>query len=270
MTMPDSQGQREQQEASLATRDVVVPAQAARREDGETRRAQQETAPDIMLATGQIERYVRMRRDTDQPLISWGVYFFLLSWLTLGIYPVVVFYRRLNRADLFSDRRRHYYAAVLDYTTRYADQTGQAADVHHEVGDLAGAVKERFASVHRPIKAGQSVLLSFVTLGVYWYISVYRLMQYWWEIQVTEQDFCDKLSLIWTKLGIIRYPVSYEPVQQVRRSFWTSFLLSFVTIGIYAMVWDYHLHTDPDKVYPEMHSTEDAVLSAARTAHGAA
>jgi hypothetical protein len=49
-----------------------------------------------------------------------------------------------------------------------------------------------------------------------------------------------------------------------------SFLLSIITVGIYGIFWDYHLHTDPDKVYPEMHSTEDAVLSAARTAHGAA
>lgn len=149
---------------------------------------------------------------------------------------VVIFYKRLNRADLFSDRRRHYYAAVLDYTTRYADQNGQAARVRYEIADLTTYVKDRFNSVHRPIKAGLSVVLSFITLGVYWYISVYRLMKYWWEIQVTEQDFCDRLSLIWSKLGIIHYPVSYEPVQQVRRSFWTSFLLSIVTLGIYGIV----------------------------------
>jgi hypothetical protein len=269
MTTPNGYGQSDRGQPSLVTRDAVVPPQAVPSAGGVAGHVQ-EAAPDTMLAIAQIERYVRMRRDTDQPLISWGLCFFLLSWLTLGVYPVVIFYKRLNRADLFSDRRQHYYGAVLDFTTRYADQTGQAADVHYEAGDLAAYVKERFASVHRPIKAGLSVLLSFVTLGVYGFISIYRLMKYWWEIQVTEQDFCEKLSLIWTKLGIIHYPISYEPVQQVRRSFWMSFLLSIITVGIYGIFWDYHLHTDPDKVYPEMHSTEDAVLSAARTAHGAA
>lgn len=254
---------------SLATFNVAVPPQAVPA-DGGAAGHPQEAAPDTMLAIAQIERYVRMRRDTDQPLIGWGLYFFLLSWLTLGIYPVVIFYKRLNRADLFSDRRQHYYRAVLDFSTRHADQIGQAGDVHYEASDLAAFVKERFTSVHKPVKAGLSVLLSFVTLGVYGLISIYRLMKYWWEIQLTEQDFCEKVSLIWTKLGIIHYPISYEPVQQVRRSFWMSFLLSIITIGIYGIFWDHQLHTDPDKVYPEMHSTEDAVLNAARTAHGPA
>lgn len=264
MATPIGQGQPEEQQPSLATFNIAVPPPAAPRE-GEAVRAHE--SAETVSAVGQIERYVRMRRDTDRPLISWGVYFFLLTWLTLGIYPVVIFYKRLNRADMFSDRRQHYYAAVIDYTTRYAELTGQDPDVHYELSDLAAYVKERFSSVHRPIKAGLSVLLSFVTLGVYGLISVYRLMKYWWEIQITEQDFCDKLSLAWTKLGVIHYPVSYEPIQQVRRSFWTSFLLSIVTVGIYGIFWDYHLHTDPDKVYPEMHSSEDAVLNAARTAH---
>ncbi|MBO0834664.1 MAG: DUF4234 domain-containing protein [Actinobacteria bacterium] len=193
------------------------------------------------------------------------MYFFLLSWLTLGVYPVIVFYQRLNRADLFSDRRHHYYQAVIDYTSRYAHQAGQADFVHYETSDLAAYVKDRFTTVHQPIKAGLSVVLSLLTL-VYGFISVYRLMKYWWEIQVTEQDFCQKLGPVWTKLGIIRYAVSYEPIQQVRRNFWTCFLLSIVTIGIYGIWWDYYLHTDPDRVYPEMHSSEDAVLNAARLA----
>lgn len=221
---------------------------------------------DTQAAIAQIERYVRLRRDTDRPLISWGLYFFLLSWLTLGVYPVIVFYQRLNRADLFSDRRHHYYEAVVDYTTRYADDAGRAEDVHYETDDLASYVKGRFITVHQPIKAGLSVLLSFATLGIYGYISVYRLMKYWWEIQVTEQDFCEKLSPIWTELGIIRYPISYELIQRVRRNFWTCFLLSIVTIGVYGIWWDYYLHTDPDRVYPEMHSSEEAVLNAARSA----
>ena len=93
-----------------------------------------------MPALAQMERYIRERRDTDRPLIGWGVYFFLLTWLTLGIYPIVIFYKRLNRADMFSERRQHYYGAVVSFTTEQAEQAEQAGQldaVHHDTDDLA-------------------------------------------------------------------------------------------------------------------------------------
>lgn len=246
---------------------VPVPAAAQQGGDGQPS-APVRATPEVAPALAKMERYIRERRDTDRPLIGWGVYYFLLTWLTLGIYPVVIYYKRLNRADMFSERRQSYYGAVVSFTTQYAEQTSQLDAVHHGTDDLAAYVKERFANVHRPIRAGLSVVLSFVTLGIYWFIAVYQVMKFWWEIQVTEQDFCERLSPIWTKLGIIRYPISFEPMQKLRRSFGMNLFLSIVTIGIYGIFWDYQLHTDPDKVYPEFHSTEDAVLSAARTAHG--
>lgn len=235
--------------------------------DGRTSAAPVGITPEVVPALAKIERYIRERRDTDRPLVGWGIYFFLLTWVTLGIYPIVIFYKRLNRADLFRERRQHYYDAVIAFTAEFAEQASRLDTIHHDTDDLAAYVKERFANVHRPIKAGLSVLLSFVTLGIYGYIAYYQAMKFWWEIQVTEQDFCEKLSIIWTTLGIIRYPIRFDPLQQLRRSFWMNFFLSIVTLGIYGIVWDYQLHTDPDKVYPEFHSTEDATLSAARTAH---
>lgn len=180
---------------------------------------------------------------------------------------MVIFYQRVNRADMFSERRHRSYDAVIKFTNEHAEQTSQFDAVHHASADLASYVKERFSDVHRPIKAGLSLVLSIITLGVWYFIAVYKMMKFWWEIQVTEQDFCERLSIIWTNLGTIRYPITFEPMQKLRRSFWINFLLSFVTVGIYGIIWDYQLHTDPDKVYPEFHSTEDAVLSAARTTH---
>ena len=58
--------------------------------------------------------------------------------------------------------------------------------------------------------------------------------------------------------------MTFEPVPALNRSFGIQFLLSFVTLGIYAIVWDYQLHTDPEKLYPEVHSTEDTILNALR------
>jgi hypothetical protein len=82
-------------------------------------------------------------------------------------------------------------------------------------------------------------------------------MRFWWQIQLTEQDFDDKLSVTWTKLGIVRYPLTFEPIQALNRSLGLHLLLSVVTLGIYGIVWD-------TGSTPEVHSTEDSVLNALR------
>ncbi|WP_420907373.1 DUF4234 domain-containing protein [Streptomyces scabichelini] len=51
----------------------------------------------------------------------------------------------------------------------------------------------------------------------------------------------------------------------MNRSFGLHLFLTIITLGIYGILWDYRLHTDPEKVYPEFHSVEDGVLGALRT-----
>jgi hypothetical protein len=57
-------------------------------------------------------------------------------------------------------------------------------------------------------------------------------------------------------------------VQALRRNFGLYLGLSIITFGIYGIIWDYQLHTDPEKVYPEFHSVEDTVLNGARNTGG--
>ncbi|HWM35822.1 MAG TPA: DUF4234 domain-containing protein [Streptomyces sp.] len=217
-------------------------------------------------AVQRVDRYVHQRRFTDQRLVSWVLYFFLLSWVTLGIYAIYLFYVRMQRADRFRDRRVHYYDAVVASTRQYAEVSGQYDAIHDDLDDLERFVKERFTDEHKPIEAGSSLILSIITLGIYGLYATYRMMRFWWEIQLTEQDFDEKLSLIWTSLGITRYPVTFEADEELHRSFGMYLLLTIVTLGIFGIVWDYRLHTDPDRVYPEFHSAEDLVLSALRGA----
>jgi hypothetical protein len=219
-------------------------------------------------AVQQVERYVRERRDTDEKFVGWGLYFFLLSWVTFGVYSIVIFYKRLNRADLFRNRKEKYYQAVLDFTRQHAEEAGTYDRVHDQIKDLDGYVKDRFTIEHKPINAGLSLLLSIVTLGIYGLYATYRLMRFWWEIQITEQDFDEKLSQIWTKQGVVKYPITFQPVQALRRNFGLYLGLSIITFGIYGIIWDYQLHTDPEKVYPEFHSVEDTVLNGARNTGG--
>lgn len=215
-------------------------------------------------AIQQVDRYVHQRRYTDQKFVSWPIYFFLLSWITLGIYVCVIFYRRLNRADLFRNRKAHYYDAVVDATRQYAEQTGKGDSVHNDLADLDRYTRERFEDEHKPINAGLSFVLAIVTLGIYGWYAIHRLMRFWWEIQLTEQDFDEKISMVWMRLDLVRYPLTFEPDEQLRRSFWMHFLLAIVTLGIYGIIWDYRLHTDPERVYPEFHTAEDSVLNTLR------
>jgi hypothetical protein len=217
-------------------------------------------------AVQQVDRFVHRRRFTDRILVSWPLYFFILSWVTLGIYSLLIAYRRWERADLFRQRRVHYYDAVIAATRQYAEESGQYGPAHDDLDDLQRFVTERFEDEHRPINAGASLALSIITLGVYGFYAVYRLMRFWWEVQLTEQDFDDRLSLLWTKLGMIKYPLTFEVDERLHRSFGLHFFLTIVTLGICGMVWDYRLHTDPEKIFPEFHSLEDGTLGVLRTA----
>jgi Domain of unknown function (DUF4234) len=217
-------------------------------------------------AVQQVDRFVHRRRFTDRILVSWPLYFFLLSWVTLGVYSVVVAYRRWERADLFRQRRVQYYGAVVAATRQYAEESGRYGPAHDELDDLQRLVTERFEDEHRPIRAGRSLVLSFLTLGVYGWYAIWRLMRFWWQVQLTEEVFDDRLSLLWTKLGIIRYPLTFEADERLNRSFPLHLFLTAVTFGIYGIVWDYRLHTDPEKIFPEFHALENAVLDALRTA----
>ncbi|HVW34440.1 MAG TPA: hypothetical protein VHL53_18045, partial [Acidimicrobiia bacterium] len=118
----------------------------------------------------------------------------------------------------------------------------------------------------RPINPGLSLALSIVTVGIYYFYVLYRLDKFWWEIQEFERDFDDAISQTWMKLGILRYPVNFEPQQSVKRSFGLYLGVTLVTLGLFGIVWDYKIHTDPERLFPEFHSAEDAVLNAVRTA----
>jgi hypothetical protein len=41
-------------------------------------------------------------------------------------------------------------------------------------------------------------------------------------------------------------------------------ILSIVTFGIWSLVWEYKIQTDPDNLYNEFHSVEDTVLQTVR------
>jgi hypothetical protein len=160
--------------------------------------------------------------------------------------------------------KQSYYTSLLDWTERYAAQNGKEDAVHHQLSDLRGEVDRVYKADMRPIKAGISLLLTLVTLGIYGLYVLYRMNRYWWDAQVLEQDFDDKLSQAWTSLDLMRYPVSFTVDQGKRRGYALYLILSIVTFGIWGIVWDYKIHTDPDNLFSSYHSVEDTVLQTVR------
>jgi hypothetical protein len=220
---------------------------------------------DLVQSVTQIDRAIKLRRDNDVSLINWWLYVLLVSWITFGIYAIVLFFKRIHRIDRFSQRKRAYYEGVLEWTERQAIHRGQGAVVHNEIADMRSEVDRAYQKDLRPINAGLSFLLSIITLGIYGFYVLYRMNCYWWDAQTVEQDLDDKLSQTWIKLGFTRYPITFQLDQSKRRSYGLYFVLSIVTLGIWGLVWDYKIHTDPDNLFNEFHGVEDTVLQIVRS-----
>ncbi|MDP3029417.1 MAG: DUF4234 domain-containing protein [Deltaproteobacteria bacterium] len=211
-----------------------------------------------------IERSIRERRDTDVPLVNYWLYIFLLSWVTLGIYPIVLFFKRIGRIDKFIIRKKEYYEGVIGYTEKYAKENNKYDDLHHQIQDLKNLYEDNFGKKIKELKAGLSFFLSIVTFGIWAIVVLFKQNEIWNKLQGFEQDFDDNLSQIWSKLGLAKYPINFRPDSSKNRSFILYIVLSIVTFGIWGIVWDYKIHTDPDKLYKEFHSVEDTVLNTIR------
>ena len=42
-------------------------------------------------------------------------------------------------------------------------------------------------------------------------------------------------------------------------------VLTVVTLGIWAIVWEYKIHTDPENLYREFHTIEDSIVQTIRS-----
>jgi Inner membrane component of T3SS, cytoplasmic domain len=223
------------------------------------------TSADLIQSVTRLDRAIKDRRESDVELTNWWLATLLLSWVTFGIYALRSFFKRMSRIDAFSRRKRVYYESLLEWTQRKAAAAGEGDLVHNELLDLRDDVAHAYEHDLRPIEAGPSFILTIATIGIYGFFVLYRLNRYWCDAQDLEQDFTDRLSQMWIKLGIVRYPLSYRVDQSKRRSYPLNLLLSIVTLGIWGLVWDHKIHTDPDNLFREFHSVEDTVLQTIRS-----
>lgn len=216
-------------------------------------------------SVARLEQAVRDRAATDRRFMNWWLYTFLVSWITFGIAGIYYYYRRMSRVDAFSRRKAAYYAALVEYTERRAESSGAAAAIRPLTDQLRADLTAASRSAIKPIGAGLNFVLVIVTLGIWAIVVHYKLNRAWDDRQRFEAYFDDRLSQAWLQLGILRHPVTFRVDEGKHRNFWIWLVVSILTLGIGAIVWDYRIWTDPDRLYPEFHAVEDAVLQIART-----
>lgn len=216
-------------------------------------------------SAARVEQAIRQRSDTDTKFLNWWLYTFLVSWITLGIAGIYFFYRRMSRLDAFSRRKLAYYQALVEYTEQRAAAAGLVG-VRPITDQLRADVTAASANALKPIGAGLNFVLVIVTFGLWGIVVYYKVNRAWDDRQRFEAHFDEGLSLAWYQMGILRSPITFRVDEGKRRNFLVWALASLATLGLWAIVWDYRVWTDPDRLYPEFHVVEDAVLQIVRTA----
>lgn len=212
----------------------------------------------------QIERSIKERREWDVKLTNYWLTMLILAPITLGIYPLVLFFKQIIRVDKFIQRKRKYYSEVINYTEKYLKENNYFDEYQHKFNELKNSYNDIFLRECKELNILLALLLSFVTLGIYGIYFNYRLNRIWDDLQKFEEEFYDKLNLIWSKVDIIKYPINFRYDSSKKRSFIVNILLTVVSFGLWSIVWQYKLWTDPDNLYNEFHTAEDTVLSAIR------
>ena len=147
-----------------------------------------------------------------------------------------------------------------------ASRHGPAADFTERYAAASGGLDEASRSALKPIGALLTFVLTVVTLGLWSIVLIYQLNRAWNDRQEFEAAQMGRLNKAWIKLGIVTYPVVFTPDPSKRRNFLLNVILVVITLGIWGIVWDYRVWTDPNSLYPAFHSVEDTVLTIARAA----
>ncbi len=218
----------------------------------------------MIQAIQKIERSIRERRINDVNFVNYWLYIFILNPITFGIYSIILYFKRINRVDRFLKRKNAFFQGVNEYTEKYAKENGKYELVANEIDDLKNFYRQQFFYKIKKIDAGVAFLLTLITAGIWAFVVLYKLNKFWFEAQIFEQDYYDRLSKIWLKLELSKYPINYEVDISKNRNYAVYLLLTVVTLGIWGIVWDYKLHTDPENIFSEIHAAEDFILQVVR------
>lgn len=209
-----------------------------------------------------LDRESRRRIETDKEM-SFGLYI-VLSIITFGIYAIYAHYKLIEREQEHFERMARFNDDLFKLTEEQAEDAGQTAGLSSQLDELRG-MNEDF----RRLQAGDErspalwTIVSILTLGlayfyVYWFLHA-DLMKH----QRAEAEYVEKASLILNRLGIGKHPIVVEQVVG-ERSYGLYLLVSILTLGLFAIYWNYTFFKDGNSHFREHQRFEDQLMSVIR------
>ncbi len=244
----------------------------------------------VNLIYEQLQDNIRQGRKVDKPLLNWFLLTFVLSWLTLGIALIYTFIKRILRVDKYVRRKSEYFDIVIHFIELEANERGL-----DDYDKIMNGLKERLEEFRNSnilimpyfIKAFIPLIILTIFFALYILITginnievnllitiiaiwavfafgviiiyIYKMNKVWDDIQRFEYDMYEYISKAFISLKLIDDPIIYYMDLTIKKDFIKYTIFGFITLGIWFLVWDYYVHTAPERLYKTFHSAEDRV-----------
>lgn len=212
-----------------------------------------------------------------KPLADWNKTV-IFSLLTLGIYFIYIFIKRIERADKYIMRKRDFFNIVIN-----CFQKNPAADLKGLQNTRALFIKDvpplkpfllKLIFVFCILSVTLSIVIYrldgsianiAVITGIFLltalFIYIYRMNKIWDDIGFFENMFYAELEKILKKERIFKNSFLYETQSKMKDKFIPYLFLSLFPVPfLWLLVWDRKLHYLPDKIYPSSVSSEYIIL----------
>lgn len=250
----------------------------------------------VNVVYNQLKDNIREREKVDKPLINWFLLTFILSWLTFGIAFVYVFIKRIIRVDKYIRRKHEFFDMVIHFIELESNERG--LDKYEEyMSSLRGRLSRFQKEVHPVmpfvIKGFLPVIIFtlfiagyilttginnisntlLITIFLIWGIDtavvvliyIYKMNRIWDDVQQFESEMYETISHIFMSLKLKDHPLIYCTNPHIKKNFTLYVVLGFLTCGIWFIVWDYYVHTAPDKMYQVFHKAEDDTIEVVKS-----
>ncbi len=210
-----------------------------------------------------LDRESRRRIETDNEM-SFGLYI-VLSIITLGIYAIYVHYKLIQREQEHFGRMTRFNDDLYKLAEEQAEDKGKAAEVSSSLDELRSR-NEDFQRLQTGKERSPALwtIVSIITLGIAYFYVYYFLHKDLRDHQQAEAEYIEKASLLLNRLGIGKHPITVEQVVP-ERSYPLYLLLSFVTLGIFGIYWNFTFFKDGNEHFLEHRRFEDQLMSIIRT-----
>jgi hypothetical protein len=197
------------------------------------------------------------RSRTDRRLYFWKD-LILLPIVTIGIWGLVVLYRLISRRDEHFRRESGLYTNLLQALKERIQAKGIDPLSMPEMAALESAIRQK-EEREQPKGAALWLILNMVSGGLAGIYVHYFLTVDFYHHQQREIELANKINMVLSRAGS-ESSIRYEPVIP-ERHFWLNLLVCFVTLGFWAIVWQYRVLSDGNRHFESQWVFEDGLSS---------